>query len=279
MSMEYRLKNKEWSCIISPKFGSNFISLHHNQYPIFREPKSLEELNRSPVLYGLPLLLPPNRTAGGRFVFDGQEYCLHEDKTLTKNYIHGEVKSTPFEVLKYAWDLLKTRLINRGEVFPFPFELEITDRLLDDGFHRDLTVKNIGTTDMPLVLGFHTTFTVPDSFSVAIGECWVEDENFIPTGEKRELTPQQQMYRDGCKLVGQRVRGFYEAKGNDARISSYRFKVEGFDQWILYNGDGNQGFLCIEPQLGPVNALNSGGYYRLRPGQTYPFSVKVSLAI
>ena len=33
---------------------------------------------------------------------------------------------------------------------------------------------------------------------------------------------------------------------------------DNFNQWILWNNDGNQGFISIEPQCGAVNALNSG---------------------
>ena len=51
---------------------------------------------------------------------------------------------------------------------------------------------------------------------------------------------------------------------------SFFYRVsENFDQWILWNGSGKQGFISIEPQQGAVNALNSGeGLLTLLPEET-----------
>ena len=44
--------------------------------------------------------------------------------------------------------------------------------------------------------------------------------------------------------------------------------AEPFNQWVLWNGDGTQDFICIEPMSGAVNALNSGvGLVQLQPGE------------
>ena len=65
----YTLHSEEWSAEICPKMGANLISLRHNGYPILREPDSFDALQHSPVLYGVPILFPPNRTSGGKFTF------------------------------------------------------------------------------------------------------------------------------------------------------------------------------------------------------------------
>ena len=47
--------------------------------------------------------------------------------------------------------------------------------------------------------------------------------------------------------------------------------AEPFNQWVLWNGDGTQDFICIEPMSGAVNALNSGvGLVQLQPGKQRP---------
>ena len=272
----YTLRNQDWSCQICPEYGANVISLRHKDFPILREPASIPALKESPVLHGIPLLLPPNRTAGGRFCFDQQEYTLPINEPLHCNHLHGFLHSTKFQVVELSEDSLTTRFLNQGDVFPFPFEIIIADNLHPEGFRRTLTITNTGTSALPLVLAFHTTFTEPDSFSVPSCSCWNTDEHYIPTGEKAMLTPEQQAYQNGCPVSGQIIRGFYEASGQTARIGDYSFFVQGFDQWILFNGDGKQGFLCVEPQLGPVNALNSGHYHRLERGKSYVFTLEIT---
>lgn len=272
----YTLRHQDWSCQICPEYGANVISLRHKDFPILREPASIHALKDTPALYGTPLLLPPNRTAGGRFRFEQQEYVLPINEPLHNNHLHGFLHSTKFQVIARSEDSLTTHFVNHGEVFPFPFEITMTDTLHPEGYRRTLTITNTGTSAMPLVLAFHTTFTAPDSFLVPIRSCWTTDEHHIPTGEKAMLTPEQQAYQNGCSISGQIIRGFYEASGQTARIGDYLFSAQGFDQWILFNGDGTRGFLCIEPQLGPVNALNSGHYHRLECGKSYEFTLEIT---
>ena len=273
----YTLQCGDWLATVCPQMGSNLIGLRHKDFPILREPETLQALQGSPVLYGFPLLLPPNRTSGGTFVFEGKKYTLPVNEVIHNNHLHGFLHSAPFRVISHTQDQLVTEFENDGTGFPFPFRIEITDRLLPEGLHRSLTVTNTGSQNMPLTLAVHTTFTQPESFSVPIESCWLTNEHHIPTGETAPLTEEQRTFRDGCVLTGQVVTGFFKAAGDTARIGNYRFRVEGFDQWIFYNDDGKQNYLCVEPQLGPVNALNSGGYYTLKPGESYRFRLLLTL--
>ncbi len=278
MDQQYILNQGDWSCLIAPEFGSNVISLRHRDFSILREPAGMYALQATPVLYGIPLLLPPNRTAGGKFIFDRKAYQLPINDAVHDNHLHGSLHSAPFQVLDRSGNRLKTQLVNHGAQFPFPFQIDITDTLDADGYHRTLEITNTGTSAMPLTLGFHTTFTEPERFSVPIGRRWVTNDAHIPTGELAEMNACQQAYRNGCDPRGQSISGFYTAIGNTAEIGDYSFRVEGFDQWILYNGGGNQGFLCVEPQLGPVNSLAAGCCGRLEPGETAIFKLHLTKA-
>ena len=52
--------------------------------------------------------------------------------------------------------------------------------------------------------------------------------------------------------------------------------AEPFNQWVLWNGDGTQDFICIEPMSGAVNALNSGvGLVQLEPGEAKTYTVRL----
>jgi len=275
---EYKLKNESWECRIVPEIGANVISLCHREYEILRVPESENELRADPVLYGVPVLLPPNRTAGGRFAFEGKEYELAITEPEQNNHLHGHMHSAPFQVIEQTESSLHTQLVNDGTLFPFKLCVDMWDKLEKDGWHRTVTVTNTGKTAMPLVLAFHFTFKEPESFCVPLGLCWEIDENRIPTGVKMELTQWQNSFVQGVSPNGRDVDGFYEMAGDTAYVGDYLLRVEGFDQWVLYNGGGDKGFLCVEPQLGPVNALNSGGYQRLEPGEKYTVTMEITRA-
>jgi len=148
---------------------------------------------------------------------------------------------------------------NAGDVFPFPFSIRVTYRAAETGFLSEYAIENPGSSAMPLSFGLHTTFPEPDIFSVPLESCQEKDSHHIPTGRYIPLDAREQHYCTGSKSRGMVISGFYRAAGDTAFIGKdLRYQVTGFDHWILYNGRGEGGFLCIEPQLGGVNALNDG---------------------
>ena len=59
-------------------------------------------------------------------------------------------------------------------------------------------------------------------------------------------------------------------------IARYEASKE-FDHWILFNGGGNKGLLCVEPQLGAVNGLNKpDGHRVMKPGEVLTLWTKIT---
>ena len=112
------------------------------------------------------------------------------------------------------------------------------------------------------------------------GRAHIINERCIPQGEPVELDDRQKQYRDGMQPDGKGIDGFYTSGGNTARIGRMEYQVsENFNQWILYNRGGDQGFISIEPQCGAVNCLNSGrGLHRLAAGETETFRTVIRIA-
>ena len=168
------------------------------------------------------------------------------------------------------------RLVNKGDLYPFSFELEITDTLTENGLTRALTLKNTGSEPMPYTLGFHMTFREPESFCVAVKDRYAVDAAYIPTGELLPLTPVQRAYRQGFSPDGSKISGIYRSCGQTARIGRFTMTVsEQFDHWVLFNGNGKEGYLCIEPQCGAVNGLNNGKHRVLQPGDEEEFYLHI----
>lgn len=248
------IRSGHWYAEIAPAYGANPIVLRHGERDIL---VPWSEAITDPFLAGAPLLLPANRTAGGRFCFNGREYTLGINNAFSNAQLHGKLYCQTFLVIQQEADRVVLEFENRGEIYPFPFRITVTYRAGMQGFTAEYTIENPADSPMPLTFGLHTTFAEPEWFSVPLAACQEKDSRHIPTGRYIPLNPQEQQYCTGSPSRNVIISGFYLASGNTARIGSdVYYEATGFDHWVLYNGRGEGGFLCIEPQLGGVNALN-----------------------
>lgn len=269
----------KWNAVVLPDFGMNVVMLRYDGRSVLREPYNREHLSDNPYTYGIPLLFPANRTQNGSFSFNGECYSLPLNEPQRGNHIHGMMYDAPFTVTEKGRDRLSAVYENYGERFPFPFRMTVTDILGEEGLTRTLVLENIGETPMPYTLAYHTSFCEPGCFCVPIGKRYLCNENFIPLGETVTLTETERKYIFGTEPRNLKISGFYTSTGNKAYLDRFCFSVSNtFDEWVLFNGGGGQEFLCIEPQCGEVNGLNtSSGHRVLQSGEKTEFIIKISL--
>lgn len=250
----YTIRSGLWVAEIAPELGANIVSLRYGGQDILRPwSKNITD----PFLAGAPLLLPANRTAGGQFSFEGHTYLLPINDTYSQTHLHGTLHDQTFQVTEQGPAHICLAYENQGEVYPFPFRITVCYRLSCEGLQTHYTIENPAGAPMPLTFGVHTTFPEPDWFCVPLAACQEKDNRHIPTGRYIPLNPQEACYCTGSSSRDRNISGFYLAAGDTARIGDrICYQAEGFDHWILYNGKGTGGFLCMEPQLGGVNALN-----------------------
>ena len=74
-----KIDTPEWLAEIQADEGGNLCRLFHkvSGIEILRIPPSLEHLQAQPEIYGIPVLLPPNRIDGGKFLFPRRSTCLN----------------------------------------------------------------------------------------------------------------------------------------------------------------------------------------------------------
>ncbi len=275
-----QLHYQQWQAAIDPEHGMNTVSLTWKDEHILRNPAGQPEPGAS-CLHGTPLLLPPNRTADGRFDYEGQAYQLPINEEERNNHLHGYLRFQSFAVTEQSESLVAAEYENKGEIFPFPFKVSLRYHLDGQGYHQHITVENTGSKNMPLTFGIHTNFEEKDYFRVPLDRHCAVDSRYLPTGVLEPLSERQQQFRDGMAPDGGNVDGFYLSGGNVARIGKMEYTVSpNFTHWILYNKWGGQGFVCIEPQCGGVNCLNSGqGLRHLAPGQKETFHTCIGPAL
>lgn len=263
-----------WCADVMPKYGMNTIRLSHHGKQILRHADNMDFLLGAATLgYGSALLMPPDRTEHAHFQFDGQVYYLQMNEPRYQNHIHGLLRNASFRVEEETETSVRASYRNIGELFPFPF-LVTTHYYLDEtGYHQSITFENIGKADMPLTVGLHVNFIAPEWFRIPLKKKWLKNGCHIPTGELVDLTEEEEAFCIKSRPKGQAIFGSFTSAGTTAQLGDVLFTVsENFDQWQLWNGDGNKGVIRIEPQCGAVNCLNSGmGLLRLKPGQKETF--------
>ena len=272
------LKSGQWTAKICPSFGMNVCALAHSGKEILRSPENLETLKSSPYLYGIPLLFPANRTKMGEFEFDGKIYHLPVNEPERNNHIHGLMFDAPFTVERKTDSSIYAVYDNTFERYPFPFRMEIADTLSEKGFQRTVSILNTGNETFPYTLAFHTTFNAPKCMRVFVKKRFLCDANYIPTGEFAELNKLEKQYATGINPNGHALSGFYVSGGNEARLDEVVFRVSDlFDEWVVFNAGGDKGFVCIEPQAGQVNGLNTkDGLRIIKAGETHAFTLSIT---
>lgn len=272
--------NNRWHAEISACRGANIEKLTYDGENVLNPLQNERQWEENPFVYGSPLLLPANRTAGGKFSFCGANYELAITDEVNNANLHGLLYRREFAVADIKSDRAVLRYDNNGEIYPFAFSLTAEYILTDAGIKEIFTVKNRANTDMPYTFALHTSFCEPDSFRVPISLAQEKDSRHIPTGRYIRLNADEEKYISGCDPRGKAISGYYKSNGDTAIIGKYRYTVsEQFDHFVLYNAGSNSGFLCVEPQAGAVNGLNiPGGSHIIAAGGCDELIVSISVS-
>lgn len=268
------LKNGLWEAEITPSLGANVTKLFCDGKQVLRTPEQSADAYQ----FGMPILIPANRTEAGQFSFEGNTYQLPVNEPHVPAQLHGLVHDQQFTVKFYDDINAILTYCNTPDIYPFPFQLTVHYELKDNGIFVSHEIKNIGTGNMPYTFCLHTTFVAPSYFKVPLDLEQEKDERNLPTGQYIPLSDDLIPLTEGMNPYGIPTSGFYRAAGHQAEIDDYRYTVsENYDHWVLYNATGKDGFLCVEPQCGGVNGLNQPGNHRiLAPGECHIFQSAIT---
>lgn len=257
-----------------------------------------------PVLDGFPadevcpggcgqVLVPwPNRIAGGRYSFAGNEYQLPIDEPELGHAIHGLCRWAEWQIAERSEDAarLSHRLwARRG--YPFVLDLSIGYRLSPSGLVVELRATNAGQTPCPFGAGAHPYLVfagVPaDALELSVpAKAWLEvDERSIPRG-RRPVEGSALDFRTPRAIGPAHLDHCYADLERDATGSAEVLLRHGADQirvWLdrafdfvqVYTGDTLSDpvrwrrSIAVEPMTCAPNAFNSGDGLRvLAPGES-----------
>lgn len=108
------------------------------------------------------VLMPfPNRVAGGRYRWDGQEHQLPINEVPPGNAIHGLVRWANWQVRLRASDRITLGLVlHPQDGYPFVLDLALTYTVRRGSLWVRHTSRNIGQTPAPFGTGSHPYLTV-----------------------------------------------------------------------------------------------------------------------
>jgi aldose 1-epimerase len=288
---------------VAPSIGNNAYSIEVNGQEILWSPyRTLAELKAKPAMAGNPFLAPwANRIDQDAYFANGKKYLLNPELgnfryDANRKPIHGLlVYASQWRVVTLEADGSGARLTSRLEFwrepgwmaqFPFAHNVEMTYRLADGALEVETAIENLSTEPLPLSLGYHTYYRVPDSprddWKVVIParDQVVLNDLLVPTGERKPVSFPSPLPLGAAKLDDVFTGLVREPDGKA------RFSVEGRRQKIsvlfgpkypvavIYAPPGRD-FICFEPMTGVTNAFNLaqagkyGEFQSVGPGRTW----------
>lgn len=300
------IKFGDYTAKINLDRGANCISLRNRKHGavILREPDYSAELD-NPYLYGMPILFPVNRIEGGSFEFEGRTYTFPVNEPKTGCHLHGELHHTPFELVKRSESRIVCRFRADAERpylgFPHAFEITVSYRLSLGGLTHVTKVKNLSDSNMPVFIGFHTTFN--SSFIDGakkenirarvdiLREFERNMDTYLPTGKEPAPDEVTRFLNSGeFNPFSRPISRHYESGPSGAMalcdresgVSVMYRSSANLGYRLIYNGQAD-GYICLEPQSCIANCQNSPferdsvGFDFIAPGETKTYKSRIFL--
>jgi aldose 1-epimerase len=229
---------------------------------------------------GIPFLAPwAGRLGEQDFWANGKEYTFNTTLGNIRgpNPVHGLLATSPFwEVTEVNADKHSAKLTSRLQFWmypdlmaqwPFAHEYEITYKLAAGVLEVRTAVTNLSADPMPVVVGFHPCFRIPDverdewTATIAARKVVVADARLVATGEFKPLDLPNRFSVKGQSLDTGFTDLTRDAEGRaHFSIESGKARVEilfgsQYTAAVIYTPPGRQ-TVCFEPMAGITNAVN-----------------------
>ena len=283
---QYELSSGDVHAVVT-EVGAGLRTFTSNGLP-YVEPFPLD--SRPPRGAGTVLVPWPNRTAGGRWSWQGTTYQLALNEPVPGNAIHGLLRYTFYEVVERATDTITLAArVAPQPGWPVPLATQVRYAVSGDGLSVTHTVSNIGAAAVPFGVGAHPYIRAGDS---ATDDCTLQLaattslplQGGLPSGPARPAEGDTD-FRNGRPLKGVTLDdafgGCVPAAGDelvrhrlfgpDGGVEVWAEPAFGWVQVFTPSDHPGRGrAVAVEPMTCPPDALNSGtGLITLQPGETW----------
>ncbi len=271
---------------IVPSVGNRAYEMKvHGKNILYFPSADVGEFEKKPDLSGVPFLAPwANRLDQQGFWANGRKYSFNMTLGNVRGAIpiHGMLTNSPlWEVIDVAADKQSAHVTSRLRFWkspelmaqwPFAHEYEMTYRLSGGVLEVRTTVTNLSTDPMPLVLGFHPYYRIPDVprdewiATIPARLIVVADDRLIPTGDFKSYDLPNPLPLKGHTLDTGFSKLDRDAEGRaHFSIEARGRKVETlfgpkYPVAVIWEPPPPPGetrdFICFEPMTGITNAVN-----------------------
>lgn len=214
---------------------------------------------------GIPVLFPTaGKLPGDTYPAGRQSYTMPQ---------HGFARRLPWVVRQEEKDLLVVGLSSSEETlkqFPWRFDAQLTFSLDGPQLTLDFDVENKDTRPLPVHLGFHPYFSVPQSSkavaSVATDATRAWDNRMgkvVPFTGLDLTAPEVDLH-----LLDHSEAGTTLHRGQGRRPVKLSWSME-FQRLVVWTLQGKD-FVCVEPWTASAGALATGeGLIHVAPGERF----------
>ncbi|RFU67625.1 aldose 1-epimerase [Peribacillus saganii] len=296
------MENEFLKVILLPGQGSNLISIYDkvSNTELLRVPKTMEDYKSASVLYGTPVLFPPNRIDGAVFEFENRTYEFEMNRPEENVHIHGLVHDKKWDVVKVDTEnnIIVTQFVSKKypdviKQLPHDFTIEMIVQLSCNYITQTLKILNNSNKTMPVGIGLHTTFHFPAEESrlfLNAEQYWELNERKMPTGRLLEIPYKQELIK-GMKLYGLALDDIYPIKDKQPAIIEHPAKGinisykadKGYNHWVVFTMSGKEDLLAMEPYSWVTNAPNMDlpgeitGLIALKQGEETAFTTVLTI--
>ena len=253
----------------------------HGHNILYFAGSDLAQYERRPPLDGVPFLAPwANRLDEDDFWANGKKYQFNltlGNVSARGLPIHGLLVTSPlWKVTEVAADADSAHVTSRLEFWkypslmaqwPFAHEYEMTYRLAGGVLEVRTTVVNLSSEPMPVGIGFHSFYRIPDiprdewTAHLPARQAVITDDRPIPTGEFKPMDLPDPLPLKGRTLDNGFIDLVRDADGRAAfSIEAGGKKVEAlfgrnYPAAVVWEPAGRE-FICFEPMAGITDAIN-----------------------
>ncbi|KID31818.1 galactose mutarotase-like enzyme [Prauserella sp. Am3] len=239
------------------------------------------------------ILVPwPNRTAGARWTFDGQEQELEVTEPARGNAIHGLARRKEWELVEHAESSITFGCdIGADKGWPVPLRTGVVYDLAPRGLTVTHTISNEGDKAIGVGVGTHPYFRIGDvptdelTLTLPASRVWpFDDERQLPFADEQDVDGTEYDLRGGRIVGGLDLDTAFTGleAGDDGRhhvwLSHHDTHLDIWSdpdfRWaqVFTPSDfpGRGRAIAIEPMTCPADALNSGiDLIALEPGESW----------
>jgi aldose 1-epimerase len=271
---------------IVPSVGNEAYEMKvHGKNILYFPYADVSEFQKSPARSGIPFLAPwGNRLDQQAFWANGKKYAF--DMALGNvsgaTPIHGLISFSPhWRVIEVKADEKSARVTSKFEFWkypdlmaqwPFAHEYEMTYTLSNGELEVRIAVTNLSAEPMPLAIGFHPFFRIPDVprndwvGRIPARRRVVTDARLIPTGQFKPMDLDDPFllenrtlddgFADLQREADGRARFYISSSGKMVEVL-FGPKWQAAVVWEPNDAKGQpREFICFEPMAGITNAVN-----------------------